>query len=524
MQAPRDPNWIPIMQAASNGNDRSTVDLWADPSTHRLLVDIGSGGSGGTQYTQGGATVSNPTGTAIIYFDGSNNPKAVTTTQPLPANIAQIGGTSFSLGQQLASSSIPIVLTAAQITTLTPPSNTGYALDATLTGGTQQSKITDGTNVVGVLKADGTIASTQNALITAGGGMSTSTLTLNAGSPNTIWYDMLNYAWLSVSILTNTTPATLSFQTAGDSAQTNPVATGLLNSQQTNSGINTSTTSANATYYGPKTGRYFRISSNVAGGNTATLVITFYTNATQMQSLTVAASQNGTWTVGSNSAIASAPPANAFYLGGNDGSNLRGLTVNSTTYTSKFGLDGNLLGTLGTAFTTAGKVDVKAADGDVFVRQATGSNLHMVVDSGTITTVSAVTAITNALPAGTNVIGHALPDASTATVGTTPSYQSALSSTKTAIKASAGNLYGWHFYNSNNSVVYIQIFNKTTANVTVGSTAPDFVLVLPQGGFLDDPSLAYPYGFSNALTVAATTTPSGSTAPTNAINCTFFYI
>jgi len=71
------------------------------------------------------------------------------------------------------------------------------------------------------------------------------------------------------------------------------------------------------------------------------------------------------------------------------------LTSNSTTYTAKFGLDGNLLGTLGTAFSTAGKVDVKAADGDVFVRQATGSNLHMVVDSGTVTTVSTVTAVTS---------------------------------------------------------------------------------------------------------------------------------
>lgn len=86
------------------------------------------------------------------------------------------------------------------------------------------------------------------------------------------------------------------------------------------------------------------------------------------------------------------------------------LTSNSTTYTAKFGLDNNLLGTLGTAFSTAGKVDVKGADGDVFVRQATGSNLHTVVDSGTLT---AVTAITNALPAGANVIGKVSIDQTT---------------------------------------------------------------------------------------------------------------
>jgi len=50
----------------------------------------------------------------------------------------------------------------------------------------------------------------------------------------------------------------------------------------------------------------------------------------------------------------------------------------------------------------------------VTVTQATGTNLHTVVDSGTLT---AVTAITNALPAGTNVIGHVINDASSAVIG-----------------------------------------------------------------------------------------------------------
>lgn len=51
-------------------------------------------------------------------------------------------------------------------------------------------------------------------------------------------------------------------------------------------------------------------------------------------------------------------------------------TSNSTTYTAKVAQDSNLLGTLGTAFTTAGFVDIKGADGNVFVRQTTASNLH----------------------------------------------------------------------------------------------------------------------------------------------------
>jgi hypothetical protein len=53
-----------------------------------------------------------------------------------------------------------------------------------------------------------------------------------------------------------------------------------------------------------------------------------------------------------------------------------GLTSNSTTFTLKHALDINLLGSLGTAFTTPGFFDIKAADGNVFVRQATASNLN----------------------------------------------------------------------------------------------------------------------------------------------------
>lgn len=67
------------------------------------------------------------------------------------------------------------------------------------------------------------------------------------------------------------------------------------------------------------------------------------------------------------------------------------LTSNSTTYTAKFGLDNNLLGTLGTAFSTAGKVDVKGADGDVFVRQTTSSNLNADVNLKSVAGTGIVT-------------------------------------------------------------------------------------------------------------------------------------
>jgi hypothetical protein len=65
-----------------------------------------------------------------------------------------------ALGQALAASSVPVVLTAAQLTTLTPPTNTGYALDSSLTtlDTDIKSNITlhAGSNVIGHVIVDTT--------------------------------------------------------------------------------------------------------------------------------------------------------------------------------------------------------------------------------------------------------------------------------------------------------------------------------------------------------------------------------
>lgn len=84
------------------------------------------------------------------------------------------------------------------------------------------------------------------------------------------------------------------------------------------------------------------------------------------------------------------------------------LTTNSTTYTAKFGLDANLLGTLGTAFTTAGFVDIKGADGNVFVRQATASNLNAtVVGTGTFVVQATLAAETTKVIGTVRNLGNA---------------------------------------------------------------------------------------------------------------------
>lgn len=330
---------------------------------------------GGTQYTDAASAPTHPIGTGIIFNNGGTF-NFVSAAQPLPVsatfspsgtqdvNLKQVGGTTFALGQQLAAASLPIVLTAAQLTTLTPPSNTGYALDSSLTTIDTDLK---------------------------------SNITLHAGS------NLIGKVGID-----QTTPGT--------------------------------------------------------------------TNAVAIQ----------------------------------DGAG-NALTTNSTTFTAKKALDVNMLGTLGTAFSAAGKVDVKGADGDVFVRQATGTNLHAVIDSGTITTVSAVTAISNALPAGTNNIGFVTPTPGT-TGGWSVNSQTALTNTKVAVKASAGTFGGYMLYNPNTTIQYIQVFDVASGSVTLGSTTPTYVIPIP-GGAAANLEIGNGINHATAITLAATTTPTGSTAP-----------
>jgi len=82
-------------------------------------------------------------------------------------------------------------------------------------------------------------------------------------------------------------------------------------------------------------------------------------------------------------------------------------TVTANAGTGTFLVDGS-------AYTqpVSGTVTANAGTGNFTVVQPTGTNLHTVLDSGTLTS------ITNALPAGTNVIGHVITDTGSTTVVT----------------------------------------------------------------------------------------------------------
>ena len=94
---------------------------------------------------------------------------------------------------------------------------------------------------------------------------------------------------------------------------------------------------------------------------------------------------------------------------------------------------------------------------------------------------------------------------------------SSLTTTVTAIKTSAGNLYCVRLTSGASAAAdaFVQIFNATVANVTLGTTLPDLVFKVPAtetAVFLmvpgdDDNNL-----FDTAMSMAATTTATGNTA------------
>jgi hypothetical protein len=65
--------------------------------------------------------------------------------------------------------------------------------------------------------------------------------------------------------------------------------------------------------------------------------------------------------------------------------------------------------------------------------------------------------------------------------------------------------------NSSGSTAFIQFFDSTAANVTIGTTRPLFVMVIASGAY-DWLEFAPPLLFQNAASVFSTTTPEGSTA------------
>jgi hypothetical protein len=94
---------------------------------------------------------------------------------------------------------------------------------------------------------------------------------------------------------------------------------------------------------------------------------------------------------------------------------------------------------------------------------------------------------------------------SAATAGGCSPYQSLdLDETEEEVKATAGQVYGYSFYNNAASNRYLKFYNATAANTTVGTTTPVMTLVLPNGA-AGHISFSAAVEFTTAITIAATT-------------------
>jgi hypothetical protein len=108
--------------------------------------------------------------------------------------------------------------------------------------------------------------------------------------------------------------------------------------------------------------------------------------------------------------------------------------------------------------------------------------------------------------------------------GWSPSFQSALTNTKVLVKGSAGALGGYlSVWNPNTSVVYIQVFDAAlAATPTLGTTVPNAVIAVPpQAAGPGEVTVGIPV--AAGIVIAATTTPTGLTAPSSALVATLLY-
>ena len=98
----------------------------------------------------------------------------------------------------------------------------------------------------------------------------------------------------------------------------------------------------------------------------------------------------------------------------------------------------------------------------------------------------------------------------------------ALSSAPVAVKASPATLLTIDLYNPGTADAFVQMFNASVANVTLGTSVPNLSYWVPAGQRVQL-TFAGGAGWTTALTIAATATDNGAGAPISAlvVNATY---
>lgn len=99
-------------------------------------------------------------------------------------------------------------------------------------------------------------------------------------------------------------------------------------------------------------------------------------------------------------------------------------------------------------------------------------------------------------------------------------YNGSLSATKQSVfTGQDGNVYGFEIENNSSTAdIFVQIFDKASANVTVGTTVPDYTFRVPAGAnFGKDAQGLVLHFHSLGCIIACTSSRTGSGAPS--ANC-----
>jgi hypothetical protein len=126
----------------------------------------------------------------------------------------------------------------------------------------------------------------------------------------------------------------------------------------------------------------------------------------------------------------------------------------------------------------------------------------------------------------TNSIGLVRQTATTTSSGLLVSkILSAATTNATNIKASAGQIFGWHLVNTSSAVKYFRIYNLAVAP-TVGTSSPSFVLPLPASGgavmAINPIGMPMTTGISYAITGAAADLDATAVAANDVIGSVFY--
>ena len=395
---PRDANRVPFLVAASTADGITPVVLEADPTTHQLQVSS-SGGGGGTQYAEG-ATTSPATGNVALGRYSSSTP-SLSSNQLESLQLDSSGNLKVKLPNDTTATGT--ISGSGQSVTIATNGQTsvGIQVSGTFSGTILIKGSVDGTSYTptsAVALSNGAISSTITSSYTGqanAGGLVSFQLTAITWASGSASVTLVASVANSTVMLDNPLPiGTNSIGNVGLNAGSNAIGsitnTSFTATQATGSNLHTVVDSGtiNATISGSISNTSFAATQATASALNATVVGTG-TFATQVTSLpSIPAGSNAIGSITNTSFTATQATGTNLHTVTDSGS-VTNATLSAET-TKVIGTvrtadgSGNLL----TSTTNALDVNIKSgsiANTSFTVTQATGTNLHTVVDSGTVT-------------------------------------------------------------------------------------------------------------------------------------------